>query len=631
VSIFRSFSLFMAALCCFGELVASATGALPELRDKQYSPRNLTGQEMAAQLVLFADDNPEVLKRLICSSTPSDRRALDGRVADTKLRWELRLLYAVALAVQQDPVGRRFLADQVEKADLGRLAEVFWAINCVWRSGRSGEGMPSKSADMSWAEELMLKALKDDRPCHPRYLHPIDEHSVALVSQLAIEHGQFHEILVEQKSKKAVEALCDFIRSELRRPPMGGILLPIHVDHADQVAQLLFTLDDPSIEPVAIELARQMAKPKADYQMLRCALSWLVKRKNDAAIPIAVAGLRTKEGWDGGADEAVFCAMVGTKYRPYLSAIRPLLPEFRDGDAKGYDLRRQRFARTRTELILIMGEERDPVPKLMTFASDTRNEHRDLAINLLMRYKDPRTVVWAANLAASEKDWYIPFRLINLLETTPGDAAAAALISLLDCPFDKIVREENIHYTADNYRESVGKALAVQTGYKLPPNTTAEQWREWLKKRDAEGKRIVPLRRAIEKRFGRPDRSYHDGDYLDYDLPTGDILTFILDGEKLFGTVTTRRIDLKSLVGKRATLVGMLGMDIDGDAIFLPDGQSVLLGDVNDLNADRNAPSDGFASVTGVVKRGPWGCCLTGKLEIKILYEAGSTKASPAK
>ena len=170
---------------------------------------------------------------------------------------------------------------------------------------------------------------------------------------------------------------------------MEGILLPIHVQHSEQVARVLFELDDPSIEPAAIELAKQTAGPKSDYRILQYALSWLVKRNKDAAIPIAVAGLRAKEGWDGGADEAVFGAMIGTKYPPYLSAVRALLPEFQDGNAKGYDLRRQRFARSRAELILIMGEETDPVPRLMAFASDAGNDLRNLAVGLLNTAQGP--------------------------------------------------------------------------------------------------------------------------------------------------------------------------------------------------------------------------------------------------
>ena len=230
-------------------------------------------------------------------------------------------------------------------------------------------------------------------------------------------------------------------------------------------------------------------------------------------------------------------------------------------------------------------------------------------------------------MAANEKYWFLPFALIDLLEKVPGDEATAALVSLLDCPFDKVVLEENVHYTADDYHESIHKALETRTGYKLPPHASATQWREWLQKRDANGKPIIPLRRAIEKRFGPPDRSDNENNCLHYDLSTGDILTLILDGERLLGTVTTRATNLKSVVGKRVTLVGQLGMDVDGDAVYTPDGATVQLGGRD----ARDTPSNAFVSVTGVVERGPWDYRLTGKVDIKILYGAKSPPASPSR
>ena len=194
------------------------------------------------------------------------------------------------------------------------------------------------------------------------------------------------------------------------------------------------------------------------------------------------------------------------------------------------------------------------------------------------------------------------------------------MTSLLDCRFDKIVPEKDIRYTVKDYHESIVKELENRTGFKLPPD--AATWRAWLHKRDANGKPIVAIRRALEKRYGTPDRTDIEHNYLDYDLPTGNVRTFILQGEKLLGTVDTKRVDLKSLVGKRATIVGMFGDDIDGNAIYMPDGQSVQLPD----RTNYNIPSDAFVSVTGIVRRGPWGYGLEGKLDFKTLY---SPKSEP--
>ena len=67
--------------------------------------------------------------------------------------------------------------------------------------------------------------------------------------------------------------------------------------------------------------------------------------------------------------------------------------------------------------------------------------------------------------------------------------------------------------------------------------------------------------------------------------------------------------------------------DIDGDAVFTPDGAWVQLG-----NRDtHDVPSNAFVSVTGIVERGLWDYRLKGKVEIKILYGAKSPPASPSK
>jgi hypothetical protein len=200
------------------------------------------------------------------------------------------------------------------------------------------------------------------------------------------------------------------------------------------------------------------------------------------------------------------------------------------------------------------------------------------------------------------------------LGATPGDEATEALASLLDCHFDKIAPEKDIHYTAKDYHESIVKELEKRTGFKLPPDAAA--WRAWLHKRDADGKPVVVIRRALEKRYGPPDRTDGNGNYVHYDLPTGDVRTFILQGEKLLDTVSTRRIDLKSLIGKRATIVGVFGEDIDGNAIYTPDNQSVQLPNRNGYDI----PSGAFISATGIVQRGPWDYYLEGKLEFKTLY-----------
>ena len=234
------------------------------------------------------------MKDLIHRTDPADQRELERRVADAKLLWELRMLYAAALAVQENPVGRQFLADQAGKADPSRLADVFWTIQLVWRHNfffeTSKKGSrEQKVPDMAWAEALMLKALADKRTCHPKLLYGIVKNPPPeLIRSLAVEFGEFPEILAERKCKKAVPVLCDYLKADMAAAPRNQVFTDYQ---AVAVARSLFTMDDPAIEATAVAVAdNSMASAESWYESTRSAVAWLVKRHKRSAIPLILRG-----------------------------------------------------------------------------------------------------------------------------------------------------------------------------------------------------------------------------------------------------------------------------------------------------------------------------------------------------
>ena len=424
--------LCFAALCWFGAASAHAAGPLPELQNKTNTPRQLTGREIAVQSYCFGGDNWTVMKDLIRRTNPEDQRELERRMGDAKLLWELRLLYAAALAIQQNAAGQQFLIDQAEKVDTSRLVDVFWTVQLVWRhdfyfetSGKNTQ--KPKRPDMAWAEPLMLKTLADNRSCHPKLLY-VDKSQKELVRSLAVEFGEFHEILAERKCPKAVPVLCDYLKADMAAAPPNQSFTDYQ---AVAVADSLFVMDDPAIEAAAVAVAdKSMTSETSWYQATRSALEWLVKRQQPSAIPLIVKGLSVSEkgGFIAGNADEVYCVLVGTKYRPYLDAVRSLLPALsREDGPKDRDSElRRRMMLADAQLVLLMAEEKDPVPKLMAFVSNPKNEHRDFALYQLDRIKDPRVVSWAKQLAETDTDWFVPFRLIDLLGVTPGDEATEA-------------------------------------------------------------------------------------------------------------------------------------------------------------------------------------------------------------
>jgi hypothetical protein len=116
------------------------------------------------------------------------------------------------------------------------------------------------------------------------------------------------------------------------------------------------------------------------------------------------------------------------------------------------------------------------------------------------------------------------------------------------------------------------------------------------------GATIPTLQQAIENRFGRPDRIVGEGNsLLQYRLENEDTLTIILANEKVVGIEHAKKTDLKKVVGKNVTLVGVYnGLAKASDQIVLADGQWFWL-----ENRHKESDDGKIAFVTGVLKYFP--------------------------
>jgi hypothetical protein len=333
-----------------------------------------------------------------------------------------------------------------------------------WLDERREEKVPTP--DMQWAEEIMLSALADKRLC--RIDTPLGGEFA--IRDLAIHFGSFQAILSVKKPKKALPVLTNLVIESLNLAPEEDLFATVfHNSDAGDVVSSLAEWEDAAVKPVMLEVVRSAVRKGADEWAVRYAMDWLVERKNPDVVELAKEGLWLDQ---------VSSSLIGTKHEPYLKVIRAKLEDLQDGDLVDHALYRQRWARANAELILIMGENADPVPKLMEFASNVANLARGDAIGELKVLKDPRSVDWAEKMTTAERDWFVPLRLIELLGEIPGNDATVALVNLLDAPFDKITPTVGISHTSRDYHECIRETLERRTGQTLGLDSAA--WREWL-------------------------------------------------------------------------------------------------------------------------------------------------------
>jgi hypothetical protein len=239
---------------------------------------------------------------------------------------------------------------------------------------------------------------------------------------------------------------------------------------ASEILQFLTTWDTPEVERTLLAVARREEKRKYGARKVAIVLPWFTERKKPEAIPLMLNNLEENE---------VYAAVVGTKHAPYLNAIRRRLPDLQDGTLQGPALHRQRTTRHHAELILIVGEEADPVPKLMQFAENPENDYeRQFAIKLLHKREDSRIVPWADALIRREQHWYEPFALIRLLGSLPAREADKVLIDLLDYDFRNVNQE--MGFSTKSYHEEIVKVLEEKTRNKF--GVDRAKWRDWLRR-----------------------------------------------------------------------------------------------------------------------------------------------------
>jgi hypothetical protein len=463
--------------------------------EKQY-PQNWMGDEIDVQLCAYK--NADALRQLVLRDSSADTADFASRMADDSLAWDVRALYAAVLAGRGEESGRDFLLSAARNLESQRVGDVFWLIgNLPSFAPQEGptaqpnvtvlkdnqpigtvefvplvqEEMPLRP-DLTWAIPLMLEAIDNTRMCKQKLtLTDVSNRNVwnkkaypdQTVRDLALHYGGFHRLLAHMRSEKAVPVFCDYVLSANPDAGVGGPGL-MSGPAFNEILRFLLSWDTPQVEQTLLAVALQAEKREYGARQVAIVLPWFIEREKVEAIPLILNNLEEME---------VYSAVVGTKHKPYLEAIRHKLADLQDGTLTGPALYRRRKVRHHAELILIMGEESDPIPKLMQFAEDSENEYeRHFAIFLLHNRADSRLVSWANGEIRNEKDDYQRFCLIRLVGTLPGREADKVLVDLLD---------KDTRLTEASHREEIVKALETRTGKKYGADSV--KWRNWLQEK----------------------------------------------------------------------------------------------------------------------------------------------------
>lgn len=200
------------------------------------------------------------------------------RVQDENYPRRLRSLAAFVLVTRNDDVGRDYFRQQIDPLTVE-------GVDTLWLMGYFGVYDGARGADMAWAEDLMITALQDKRTlsrdaiCRCNY---VEEQKRVEIRELAVEKGNFPQILSKLKSKKALPVMLALVEEN---PPY----------YAQNVVAELGKFEDKSVEPVILQIL------KSHDSRFREAVIAAVDLKMRSAFPVILEHLDHNDE-DGGTE-----------------------------------------------------------------------------------------------------------------------------------------------------------------------------------------------------------------------------------------------------------------------------------------------------------------------------------------
>lgn len=377
----------------------------------------------------------------------------------------LRILAAGTLAAYGNSEGQAFLIRTA-----GGTGEA--ARSAVWMIGkvpevRVCEGAKPIPVDMHWAEEFMMRSLKDRRVLWQRQVpdwvkkglkargwekdeaeRMMEESKVRMV-HTAIDDGHFPERLAEMKSDKALPLLFELIREG----PSGVLCLSAY--------------DKPKIEAFVMEILRNRDPDGNLYYRHPEAATVAAKLGIKQAVePLLLdLDLDYQKGW-GPQTKSIYEALLVLGDASIIPVIEAKLPVLKGS------------SRDHARLTILRLRSGDIVPGLVELLREPAFSLRLKVIRLLAELKDRRAV--PALLEVMRSDSFSPncSGAIEALGKIGGREAVEGLVRGLELDFWHLQRfKARTDYNPEIKRE-IGAALKAATGQDL--GTDAASWKRWL-------------------------------------------------------------------------------------------------------------------------------------------------------
>jgi len=256
--------------------------------------------------------NATLIREIIRRDSPQTRTVLKRRLQDERLSLPLRLLYAGVLAAVNDESGRQYLLTQMKTGKQENLASRMWVIGNLYRfppipdspttppeeadevdpeqagadpdpTGRIDltgvlgslfdapqSGRPLGDVDMSWAEPLLIEALRPDDRNIKRQGAFSPEPSILT----AAENGSFVDLLIKMKSQRGIEIACQRLEEyNTQVTNAGGTDQPnpgvMHDPWPAKIRNRLWGSLAVTDHPRVIKLAKQILKQPGEGSWMR--------------------------------------------------------------------------------------------------------------------------------------------------------------------------------------------------------------------------------------------------------------------------------------------------------------------------------------------------------------------------
>lgn len=431
--------LWCVACSCLAAVPFACTPAdeVPELANEtdEMIFINASGSEPRASLIHLR--NMDDVRKTLAQDPARTIPVLRNRVRDPQVPMTLRVLYAGMLACCADAQGQDFLIQRARQSTTFEEAQdAFWVMGHLHLL-QGHKDHDSGPIDMRWAEEAIVAVLTSKATVSPR-----DDRSPQIPqAAIAVQDGDFANLLVDLKSKQACPVLMDLYERATWMMDQAGILFA------------LGKLKDKRTIPLFV---RNVRSPDTRTYFAS------IKALTDMGAPEVLPGMLTQLN-----RSETYYVLRRYPDASVLAAVERALPGLSNA-----------YARGEAQLFIIDRRGGDRLPKLIALARDPTFRSRTDVMMVIQEMHDERAVPFTAELLRTSPDLHRRTRAISILASFKSPQAVKSLIDALDVDFQAVAAgKEVMRDNNEELRTRIAKCLETMTGQSF--GTERAAWLKW--------------------------------------------------------------------------------------------------------------------------------------------------------